>query len=188
MAEPIQGTLLDEADEALAESMLDQRPNMEIVSSADLLLKQVNRPKKKFHWKDTGPNTEQASIPEIEEQVKEMDAEEQRKREEALRLTPEQARALMDRMDSNLDEWISLMKYCDNLNPAAKIEEANLFLDRHEHNDRLFYLNGFTHMRRNAYAIIVEVQNKIIEMRPHGMNTYCHKCDRCHDAGECEHE
>ena len=122
----------------------------------------------------------------FEEFTKEFEAEEQRKKEAAEQITPEQARIYMDSLESEtLKEWIALMKYCDNLPTEDKIKEAELFLDRNEHTDRIFYLNGYSHMRRIAYNTMIEVENKIIDMRPHGVNTYCFKCDRCHDEGEC---
>ena len=189
MADEIQGTMLDEADEALTEDMLGEKPNLEIVSSAPLLLKQIereNKDKKTFKWKDAAPDTSQPMIPEFEEFVQELDAEERRKKEEAERLTPEQAEILMDRMDETLDEWTALSKYMKSLSHEQRVETAIAFLDRHDHNDRLFFLNGYSHLENHAGLVMGEVRDKIIAMRPYGMNTYCFRCDRCHDKGECE--
>ena len=190
MTDEIQGTMLDDADEALTEDMLGGKPNLEIISSAPLLLKQIereNKNKKTFKWKDATPDTSQPMIPEFEEFIEELDAEELRKKEEAERLTSEQAENLMDRMDSTLNQWTALNKYVKNLSKEERIKTAAAFLERNDHNDRMFLLNGYSHLRNyDSGDLIKEVRDKIIAMRPYGVNTYCFICDRCHDEGECE--
>lgn len=85
-----------------------------------------------------------------------------------------------------LDEHITLQCWIQELSQEQRQAEADAFLSRHEVNDKLFLINGY-HMLQNYGNInFKEISNKIIAMRPHGMNTYCHVCDTCHYTDPCE--
>lgn len=102
-------------------------------------------------------------------------------------ISREEAHRLLDRMEiGTLDESLALQRWIKALSPPQLQQEADAFLSKHEHNDKLFLINGYHMLEIYGKINFKEISTKIIAMRPHGMNTYCHVCDTCHYTDPCE--
>ena len=98
-----------------------------------------------------------------------------------------QAHKIMDSVKETFDEWICLLVYFDSLSGEELVEECKAFLNRHPHDDKLFWRNGWSQLYNNKPTgrqgdislqnIMNPVRDAIFAKRPDGQSTY-----RGHDA------
>ena len=96
--------------------------------------------------------------------------------EEKKVISQDKAHQIMDATKETLDESIELQIYLDSLSPPQLVAEAQAFLERNEHNDKLFWRNGWGQLvdgeSYHLSHILNPVRDKIFASRPDGQSTY----------------
>lgn len=96
--------------------------------------------------------------------------------EEKKVISQEEAHRLMDATKETIDENIELKIYLDSLSKAERIAETHAFLKRNEHDDKLFWRNGWGQLSQNEgyhlSHILNPIRDKIFAARPDRQSTY----------------